>query len=178
MTRKRENVKLCLIVGEDLAKRFQPHLDATSEAIDMTQGPTAIFRRCRGMPCNIPCSNAFPRHHDARLHMGKCGLCQSLPQKHAPSGIPCRDDVVATPHPRSACPTFRSTCRLHFYLQLQLLMTWEADSDVVFCGSTSACVGSFHSFDILSHVHMIAITFVKGVLKSTSTATCPHPHNH
>ena len=44
--------------------------------------------------------------------------------------------------------------------------------------STSACVGSFHSSDILSHVHTIAITFVKGDLKSTSTVTCPHPHNH
>jgi hypothetical protein len=54
----------------------------------------------------------------------------------------------------------------------------EADPDVVSCGSTFACVGSFHSSDILSHVHTIAITFVKGDLKSTSTVTCPHPHNH
>jgi hypothetical protein len=51
----------------------------------------------------------------------------------------------------------------------------EADSDVVFCGSTSAYVGSFHSSDILSHVHTIAITFVKGDLKSNFYRDMPAP---
>jgi hypothetical protein len=77
------------------------------------------------------------------------------------------------PHSRSAYPTFGSLAD-HFYLQY-CFNDLEADSDVVSCYSTSACVGSFHSFDILSNVHTIAITFVKGDLNSTTQAS-PETH--
>jgi hypothetical protein len=92
-------------------------------------------------------------------------------------GIPCRDDVVAASPIHDLHIQLLGHLQTTFYLQY-CFSDLEADSDVVSCRSTSACVGSFHSSDILSHVHTIAITFVKGDLNSISTVTCPHPHNH
>jgi hypothetical protein len=108
------------------------------------------------------------------LHVGPAPILTSNPC--IPGNPMLAMMSLLLPHLRSAYPTFGSLTD-HFYLQY-CFDDLEADSDVVSCHSTSACIGSFHSSDILSHVHTIAITFVKGDLNSTSTVTCPHPRNH
>lgn len=128
------------------------------------------------MPCNIPCSMLFRAHHDA------ASTCYMWP---APiftsnlciSGNPMPAMMSLLPPIHDPHIQLLGHLQTTFYLQ-HCFNDLEADSDVVSCCSTSACVGSFHSSDILSHVHTIAITFVKGDLNSTSTVTCPHPHNH
>src|SRR5271154_5684724 len=105
------------------------------------------------MPCNIPCSMLFRAHHDAAstCYMWPAPILTSNPCISG-NPMPAMMSLLLL-HPRSAYPTFGSLAD-HFYLQY-CFNDLEANSDVVSCHSPSAYVGSFHSSDILSHVHTV-----------------------